>query len=128
MEVALWSIRFQELDCWKSDRRSQECERIHNEKNCNVKWRMTQLKGLFVKTVTNRVVTSLGQCDDRLTAGLCAFRVIDRGKSEAHRRMEDSRAHVQMERHPEFHLVVLTWDEQPKTESRGCADSRKISG
>ena len=34
----------QELDCWKGDRRSQEGERRRNEKSCNVKWRMTQLK------------------------------------------------------------------------------------
>ena len=27
-----------------SDRRSQACERRRNEKNCNVKWRTTQLK------------------------------------------------------------------------------------
>ena len=49
-------------------------------------------------------VTSLGRCDDRSTTGVCAFRVIDRGNSETHRRMETSCAHVQMERHPEFHL------------------------
>ena len=39
-----------------------------------------------------------------LLTELRPFRVIDRGKSEAHRRMEASCAHVQMERHPEFHL------------------------
>ena len=44
LEVVMWSSRFQELDCWKSDRRSQEGERKHNEENCNVKWRMTQMK------------------------------------------------------------------------------------
>ena len=57
-----------------------------------------------MKTMKVLLVTSLGRCGDRLTAGLCTFRVIDRGKSEAHRRMEASRAHVQMERHLEFHL------------------------
>ena len=67
----MWSIRFQELDCWKSDLRSQEGERRRNEENCNVKW-----------------ITSLGQCDDRLTAGVCTFLVIDRGKNGAHSRME----------------------------------------
>ena len=55
-----------------------------------------------VKTVKILLVTSLGLCDDRLTAGVCAFRVIDRGKIEA--RLPSSCAHVQMERHPEFHL------------------------
>ena len=56
------------------DERPAEGERRRNEKSCNVKWRMTQL---------------------------CTFRVIDKGKSEARL---PSRAHVQMERHPEFHL------------------------
>ena len=59
-------------------------------------------EGLVVKTVTNKIFTSLGQCDGRVTAGLCTFRVIDRGKSGA--RLPSSRAHVQMERLPEFHL------------------------
>ena len=51
-------------------------------------------EGLVVRTTTNNIFTSLGRCDDRLTAGVCTFRVIDRGKRQAHRR----------ERHPEFHL------------------------
>ena len=46
---------------------------------------------------------SLGRCDDRSIAGVCAFRVIDRGKIEA--RLPFSCAHVQVERHPEFHLA-----------------------
>ena len=54
------------------------------------------------KTVKILLVTSLGRCDVRMTAGVCPYRVIDRGKSKL--RMETSRAHVQMERHPEFHL------------------------
>ena len=54
------------------------------------------------KKVRILLVTSLGRCDDRLTAGLCPCRVIDRGKSGA--RLPSSCAHVQMERHPEFHL------------------------
>ena len=85
-------------------------------------------EGLVVKTVKILLVTSLGRCDDRLTAGVCTFRVIERGKSEAHRRMEASRAHVQIERHPEFHLECACMEEQPKIESRGCADSRRVSG
>ena len=59
-------------------------------------------EGLVAKTVKILLVTSLGRCDDCLTAGVCTFRVIDRGKIEA--RLPSSRAHVQMERHPEFHL------------------------
>ena len=43
------------------------------------------------------LVTSLGQCDDRLTAGVCTFCVIDRGKNEAHSRMEVSRDHEHLE-------------------------------
>ena len=35
------------------------------------------------KTVKILLVTSLGRCDGRSTAGVCAFRVIDRGKIEA---------------------------------------------
>ena len=48
------------------------------------------------------LVTSLGRCDDRMTAGVCPYRVIDGGKSGA--RLPSSCAHDQMERHPEFHL------------------------
>ena len=59
-------------------------------------------EGLVVKTMKVLLVTSLGRCDDRLTAGVCAFRVIHRGKSKL--RLPSARAHVQMERHPEFHL------------------------
>ena len=61
-----------------------------------------KLQCQVVKTVTNNIFTSMGRCDDRMTAGVCAFRVIDRGKIEA--RLPSSCAHVQMERHPEFHL------------------------
>ena len=61
-------------------------------------------EGLVVQTVTYIIFINLGRCDERLTAGLCTFRVIDRGKSEAHRRMEASRARVQMERRAEFHV------------------------
>ena len=84
-------------------------------------------EGLVAKTVKILLVTSFGRCDDRLTAGVCTFRVIDRGKSEAHRRMEGSRAHVQMERHPAFHLVCAYMGRATE-ESRGCADSRRVSG
>ena len=55
-------------------------------------------EGLVVKTVTNKIFTSLDRCDDHVTTGLCPYRVIDRGKSKL--RMETSRAHVLMERHP----------------------------
>ena len=34
------------------------------------------------KTVKILLVTSLGRCDDRMTAGVCPFRVIGSGKSE----------------------------------------------
>ena len=44
-------------------------------------------EGLVVKTVTDRIFTSLGQWDGRLTARVCPFRVIDRVKREAHRGM-----------------------------------------
>ena len=57
---------------------------------------------LVAKTVTNKIFTSLGRCDDRMTAGVCPYHVIDRGKSGA--RLPSSCAHVHMERHPEFHL------------------------
>ena len=57
---------------------------------------------LVTKTVTNNIFISLGRCDDRMTAGVCPYRVIDRGKSGT--RLSSSCAHVQMERHPEFHL------------------------
>ena len=51
--------------------------------------------GLVVKTVTNKIFTSLGQWDDRLTARVCPFRVIDRGKSEA--MISSSRDHEHLE-------------------------------
>ena len=41
-------------------------------------------EGLVVKIMKVLLFTSLGQCDDRLTAGVCTFRVDDRGKNEAH--------------------------------------------
>ena len=53
-------------------------------------------KGSVVKTVRVLLVTSLGEGDDHLTAGLCP-RVIGRGNSEAHRRMEASRGHEHLE-------------------------------
>ena len=70
-------------------------------KSGNVTLRKTAEKRV-TKTVKILLVISLGRCDDRMTAGVCAFRVIDRGKIEA--RLPSSCAHVQMERHPEFHL------------------------
>ena len=36
LEVALWFIRFQELDCWKSDRRSQEEKTQREELLCQM--------------------------------------------------------------------------------------------
>ena len=53
-------------------------------------------KGSVVKTVRVLLVPSLGEADDHLTAGLCP-RVIDRGNSEACRRMEASRDHEHLE-------------------------------
>ena len=52
-------------------------------------------EGLVVKTMKVLLVTSLGQCDGRLTAGLCTFHVIDRGKSEA--MIASSRDHEHLE-------------------------------
>ena len=52
-------------------------------------------EGLVVKTTKVLLVTSLGRCDDRLTAGVCTFRVIDRGKSEA--MVSSSRDHEHLE-------------------------------
>ena len=72
-------------------------------------------EGLIVKFVTNKIFTSLDRCDDHVTAGLCPFRVIDRGKSGA--RLPSSRAHVQIERHPEFHLDCVYMGRA--TEDRG---------
>ena len=83
-------------------------------------------EGLVAKTVKILLFTSLGRCDDRFTVGVCTFRVMDRGKSEAHRRMEASRAHVQMERYPKFHLDCAYM--RRATEDRGCADSRRVNG
>ena len=54
------------------------------------------------KVVKILLVTRLGRCDDRLTAEVCTYRVIDSGKRGA--RLPSSCAHVQMERHPEFHV------------------------
>ena len=91
-----------------------------NEKSRNVKWRMTELKkGLVVKTVTNKIITSLGQCDDRFTAGVCTFRVIDRGKNEAHSQMEVSRDHEHLEL---FWMVPTQCPEN--RESRTCGFSK----
>ena len=53
-------------------------------------------EGSVVKTVRVLLVPSLGEGDDHLTAGLC-HRVIGRGNSEAHRRMEARRGHEHLE-------------------------------
>ena len=50
---------------------------------------------LVVKTMTNNIFTSLGQCDDRLTARVCTFRVVDRSKSET--MISSSRDHERLE-------------------------------
>ena len=52
-------------------------------------------EGLVVKTMKVLLVTSLGQCDGRLTAGLCTFRVTDRGKGVA--MISSSRDHEHLE-------------------------------
>ena len=67
------------VDLLESDRRSAEGERRRIEKCYNVKWRMTLLR--VVKTVTDTIFASSGRCDDRLTARLCTFRAVDRGKN-----------------------------------------------
>ena len=71
-------------------------------KSCKCHVEEDTAERLVEKIVTNKIFTSLGRCDDRMTAGVCPYRVIHRGKSGA--RLPSSCAHVQMERHPEFHL------------------------
>ena len=72
LEVVLWSFRFQELRPAVSGRREKT---QREELQCQVK--DDTAEGLIAKTVKISLVTSLGRCDDRLTAGLCTFRVID---------------------------------------------------
>ena len=54
-------------------------------------------EGLVAKTEKVLLATGLGQCNDRLTARVCTFRVIDRERNEAHSRMEASRDHEHLE-------------------------------
>ena len=61
-----------------------------------------------------------------LLAEVRPYRAIDRGKSGA--KLPSSCAHVQMERNRSSIWIVPTWEEQPKIESRGCADFRRVSG
>ena len=68
--------------------------------------------GSVAKTMRVLLVPSLGEVDDRLTTGLCPLRVIDRGKSETHRRMRASRDHEHL-----FIWIVLTWEDQQRIES-----------
>ena len=80
-------------------------------------------EGLVVKTVKILLVTSLGRCDDRSTAGLCMLRVT--------MLINGWKAHVPMFKWKGIRnsiWIVLTWEEQPKIESRGCADSRRVNG
>ena len=53
---------------------SEHCEELqcHVEEDTAEKW--------VTKTVKILLVISLGRCDDRMTAGVCAFRVIERGR------------------------------------------------
>ena len=71
--------------------RSFQSSEHREELPCHVEEDTAEKRG--TKTVKILLVTSLGRCDVRMTAGVCPYRV-----------METSRAHVQMERHPEFHL------------------------
>ena len=80
-------------------------ERGPNEKsNCNVRLRAAQGRVAKAKKVPS--VPSLDEWDGHLAAGhaeyrgWCPFCVADKGKSEAHRRIEASRDHG----HPELHL------------------------
>ena len=80
-------------------------------------------EGLVVKTVKILLVTSLGRCDDRSTAGLCTLRVT--------MLIDGWKAHVPMFKWKGIRnsiWIVLTCEEQPKIESRGCADSRRVNG
>ena len=79
--------------------------------------------GPVVKTMRVLLFSSLGEVDDRLTTGLCPFRVSDRGKSEVRRRMEALRGREHL-----FIWVVLTGKDQQRIESHRLwwADSRQI--
>ena len=59
LEVEMWVVRFQRLDCWKKDQRSQEGESRRNEKSCIVKWRTTP--GSVVKTNRVLLAPSMGK-------------------------------------------------------------------
>lgn len=83
--VVMCVIRFQKLDCWESDRRSQEDGRKRDEVDCNAKYKAMQFKDL-----------SLRKWKDQLTAGTCLFRVIDRGKSEARHPSSRNQGHLQV--------------------------------
>ena len=74
---------FQKLDCWKRPAVSGRRVKTQREElQCQVG--DDTAEGLVVKIMKVLLFTSLGQCDDRLTAGVCTFRVDDRGKNEAH--------------------------------------------
>ena len=74
-------------------------------------------EGMVVKTVTDRIFTSLGQCNDRLTARVCTFRVIDRGKSET--MISSSRDHELLEV-----LLDRAYAMAENRESRTCGFSK----
>ena len=68
LEVVMWSIRFPRVGLLEErpavSGRREKTQR--GELQCQVQ--DDTAEGLVVKTVTNKIFTSLGQCDDRLTS------------------------------------------------------------
>ena len=67
-------------------------------------------EGPVVKIVRVLLAPNMGKCNDRLTAGLCTFRVIDGGKSET--RLPSSRDHGLLD----FFWMVRARREQQRTQ------------
>ena len=107
----MWVIRFQKLDCWRSDRRSQVDERRRNETDCNAMWKAMQ------KATKVLLALSLRKEKGQLTAGMSLFRVIDRGRSEAWLPSSRDQGHPEvrldcacMERAPEYRESSISVD------------------
>ena len=91
----MWSFRFQRLDCWKNDQRSLGGREKTQRKELRCQVGNDEAEGFVVKSMKVLLAPSMGKENGRLTAGLCTFRVIDRGKNEARRSSSRDRGHLE---------------------------------